>query len=92
MNDEQLAKFVTTATEQILALERLAIQLKASVNTLKVVLASELNRNHPEKALALFRQIEEKLLNADPHAQEHEEFAEMHEAIKLWEQHGKHEA
>lgn len=92
MDEGKINEFIAKAAEQIIALERQYIQLRASVSAIKFVLADEVNRNHPEEALAFFRRIEQKILDADPHVRGLEEASEIMEAVRLWQEHGKHEA
>ena len=84
MDDEAINQYVTMLTDQLIAASGQITQLKASVRVLKVVLANEMNRNHPATALRLFRRLERKLCDADPSAQEQKEAASI---IEDWKKH-----
>jgi hypothetical protein len=93
MDDEKVNKFFAAISEQFIMVTGQLSVLKASVNVLKVVLASEMNADRPEEFLALFRKLEQKFLDSDPQEQERKEAAATIEAIKLWKKHDRgHEA
>jgi hypothetical protein len=93
MDDEKINKFIALTNESLVTLGGHIASLRASVTVLKFALAGEMNRDHPEKALALFAQIEKRFLDSDPNEQQRKEVAEMMEAVKLSEEHGgTHEA
>jgi hypothetical protein len=79
---------------QILLLAQQVGNLRASVNTLKVSLATEMNRADPQAALALFEKIEKRFLDADPTQRERTALAEAIAALQEWRKlgGGRHEA
>ncbi|MFZ0310053.1 MAG: hypothetical protein WAL89_17900 [Candidatus Sulfotelmatobacter sp.] len=79
-------------TEQLVTFAGEIATLRASVSVLKVALACEMNPSHPETALTLFARLQQKFLDADPSEQQRKEVAELMDAMKLWQKHGKHEA
>ena len=85
MDDETINRYITTLTEQLITAAGQISKLRASVSILRLVLAAEINRDHPETALAFFRQLEQKFLDADPNEQEQKEATEI---IADWKKSG----
>jgi|HubBroStandDraft_6_1064221.scaffolds.fasta_scaffold03146_12 hypothetical protein len=85
MDDETVNRYINTLTEQLIAATGEIAKLRASINALRFVLADALNRDHPEKALTLFRQIEQKFLGSDPTEKQRIEASEI---IELWKKSG----
>jgi len=85
MDDETINRYIGTLTDKLIATTGELARLRASINALRFVLADALDRDHPEKPLALFRQLEQKFLGSNPSAQEQKEAAEI---IDAWKQGG----
>jgi hypothetical protein len=93
MDDKEIKEFIASTNETLVTLAGHVASLRASVIVLKFALAGEMNRGHPEKALALFEKLEKKFLDSDPNEKQRKEVAEMMEAVKLSKDHGgTHEA
>ena len=88
MDDETLKNAIQTLTEQLLALESAMATLKVSVIVLKVISAGQMYPDDPTKGIEQFRILEERVLQADPHAPARQQAAEAIEAVKLWRKHG----
>jgi hypothetical protein len=92
MDDETINRYIASLTEQLIAAASQISALRASVNVLRVSVATQMNPDDPFLALRLFRALEAKALDSDPQEQELKAASEMIEAAKLWKKHGKHEA
>lgn len=94
MNEQQTDAQLAKIHETLLSISLEIAKIRAAVNALKIVVADDINRNHPEKALKLFQRLEEKILSADLQAQESHQAIEQIDALKLWKEFGggQHEA
>lgn len=89
MDEEKINNFVRSISEQMIHMGGALAQLRASVNVLKVYVASQMSPDDPSAALESLRQLEETLLANDQNEQERQEAAQIIDAVKEWRKMGK---
>ena len=85
MDDDSLLEF----GRHLLNLDADIAELKASVNALKIVLASQLTPENPLESLEQIEHFEKKLLKNDPSRQERKKALDTLDAIQKWIERGK---
>jgi hypothetical protein len=88
MDDDKIKHFIKTFSEQFVKLAGQVLELRASVNVLKLTEATRLSPGDPLEGLKLLQELEKKLLDSDPNEKQRKEVSEMMEAVKLWERAG----
>ena len=94
MDEDKFQKFIATFSQQFIILAGQVSEIRASVNVLKVVAATQLSPDDPVAALKLLQRQEKVYLDSDPNNKDLQEASATIEAVNLWKKHGggKHEA
>jgi len=87
MSDDRLEKLQTsilTTAKEMLKLDGAISSLQASINVLKICVASQMRPDNPGEALTLFSMLEKNLMSNSPANEERKKASDLIDALQQW--------